>query len=88
MKATPRMQKIKVGDKVTSGNHQLELFKAEASSNDKGILQDQQLVLDGVDKEVVVKERGEKITIFLFPGGQELAVPTKYPVFLPGWDKS
>jgi hypothetical protein len=78
MKAIPRMQKIKVGD-----NHQLELFKAEASSNDKGILQDQQLVLNGVDKEPVVKERGEKITIFLFPGGQELAVPTKYLVFLP-----
>jgi len=47
---------IKVGDKVTFDNDQIEIFKAETSSNDKAVRQYQQLVLGGIDQVGVVKE--------------------------------
>lgn len=39
---------IKIGDRVTFDTDQIELFKAETSSEDKAVKQYQQLVLGGV----------------------------------------
>jgi len=83
MKATPTTQKIKVGDKVTFNNDQVEIFKAETSSNDKAIQQYQQLVLGGIDQVGVVKELGGNLTTVSYPDGWDLPVPTKYLVILP-----
>jgi hypothetical protein len=83
MKATPTTQKIKVGDKVTFDNDQIELFKAETSSKDKAVQQYQQLVLGGIDQVGVVKELGGNLTTVSYPDGWDLPVPTKYLVILP-----
>ncbi len=83
MKSTPTTQKIKVGDKVTFDNDQIELFKAETSSNEKAIQQYQQLVLGGIDQVGVVKELGGNLTTVSYPDGWDLPVPTKYLVILP-----
>lgn len=40
---------LQVGDRVTFDNDQIEIFKAETSSNDKAVRQYQQLVLGGID---------------------------------------
>ncbi|MBS1611051.1 MAG: hypothetical protein JSS70_20310, partial [Bacteroidetes bacterium] len=45
---------LQVGDKVTFDNDQIEIFKAETSSNDKAVRQYQQLVLGGIDQVGVV----------------------------------
>jgi hypothetical protein len=83
MKATPTTQEIKVGDKVTFDNDQIELFKAETSSKDKAVQQYQQLVLGGIDQVGVVKELGGNLTTVSYPDGWDLPVPTKYLVILP-----
>ena len=83
MKSTPTTQKIKVGDKVTFDNDQIELFKAETSSNEKAIQQYQQLVLGGINQVGVVKELGGNLTTLSYPDGWDLPVPTKYLVILP-----
>ena len=41
---------LKIGDRVTFDTDQIELFKAETSSEDKAVKQYQQLVLGGVDQ--------------------------------------
>ena len=46
--------KIKVGDKVTFDNDQIEIFKAETSNNDKALRQYQQLFWGGIDQVAVV----------------------------------
>lgn len=83
MKSIPTMQKIKVGDKVTFDNNQIELFKTETSKKDKAIQQYQQLVLGSIDQVGVVKELGENLTTVSYPDGWDLPVPTKYLVILP-----
>jgi hypothetical protein len=47
---TPLNKTIRVGDKVTFDNDQIDIFKAETSSNDKAVTQYQQLVLGGIDQ--------------------------------------
>jgi hypothetical protein len=74
---------IKVGDKVTFDNDQIEVFKAETSSTDKAVRQYQQLVLAGIDQIGVVKELGGNLTTVSYPDGWDLPVPTKYLIVLP-----
>jgi hypothetical protein len=74
---------IKVGDKVTFDNDQIEIFKAETSSNYKAVRQYQQLVLVGIDQIGVVKELGGNLTTVSCPDGWDLPVPTKYLIVLP-----
>lgn len=74
---------IKVGDKVTFDNDQIEIFKAETSSYDKAVRQYQQLVLGGIDQVGVVKESGGNLTTVSYPDGCDLPVPTKYLIVLP-----
>jgi hypothetical protein len=74
---------IKVGDKVTFDNDQIEIFKAETSSNDKAVRQYQQLVLGGIDQIGIVKELGGSLTTVSYPDGWDLPVPTKYLIVLP-----
>ena len=73
---------IKVGDKVTFDNDQIEIFKAETSSEEKSVRQYRQLVLGGVDQVGVVKELGGNLTTVSYPDGWELPVPTKYLIVL------
>lgn len=74
---------IKVGDKVTFDNDQIEIFKAETSSTDKAVRQYQQLVLGGIDQVGIVKELGGNSTTVSYPDGWDLPVPTKYLIVLP-----
>ena len=74
---------IKVGDKVTFDNDQIEIFKAETSSTDKAVRQYQQLVLGGIDQVGIVKEFGGNLTTVSYPDGWDLPVPTKYLIVLP-----
>lgn len=74
---------LQVGDKVTLDNDQIEIFKAETSSNDKAVRQYQQLVLGGIDQVGIVKELGGNLTTVSYPDGWELPVPTKYLIVLP-----
>lgn len=76
-------QKIKLGDRVTFENEQIELFKAENDSNDKAVQQYQKLVLGGIDQIGIVKELGGNLTTVSYPDGWDLPVPTKYLVVLP-----
>jgi hypothetical protein len=76
-------QPIKVGDKVTFDNDQIEIFTAETSSPDKAVKQYRQLILGGVDQIGVVKELGGNLTTVSYPDGWELPVPTKYLIVLP-----
>lgn len=76
-------KEIKVGDKVTFDNDKIELFKAEARSNDKAVRQYQQLVLGGINQVGVVKELGGNLTTVSYPDGWDLPVPTKYLIVLP-----
>lgn len=62
-------QTIKIGDKVTFDNNQIELFKAETSNNDKAIRQYRQLVLGGIDQVGVVKELDGNLTTVTYPDG-------------------
>ena len=81
---TNQMNKtIKVGDRVTFGNDQIEIFKAETCSNEKAVRQYQQLVLGGIDQVGVVKELGGNLTTVSYPDGWDLPVPTKYLIVLP-----
>jgi hypothetical protein len=75
--------KIKIGDKVTFDNDQIEIFKAETSSNEKAVMQYQQLVLGGIDQVGVVKELNGNLTTVSYPDGWEIPVPTKYLIVLP-----
>jgi hypothetical protein len=74
---------IKVGDKVTFDNYQIEVLKAETSSNYKAVRQYQQLVLVGIDQIGVVKELGGNLTTVSYPDCWDLPVPTKYLIVLP-----
>ncbi len=74
---------LQVGDKVTFDNDQIEIFKAETSSNDKAVRQYQQLVLGGIDQVGVAKELGGNLTTVSYPDGWDLPVPTKYLIVLP-----
>lgn len=74
---------IKVGDKVTFNNNQIELFKAETNSADYAVRQYQQLVLGGIDQVGIVKEIGGNLTTVNYPDGWELPVPAKYLIVLP-----
>ena len=81
---TNQMNKtLKVGDRVTFDNDQIEIFKAETSSNEKAVRQYQQLVLGGIDQVGVVKELGGNLTTVSYPDGWDLPVPTKYLIVLP-----
>lgn len=81
--ATQFSKPIKVGDKVTFDNDQIEVFKAETNSTDKSVKQYQQLVLAGIDQVGVVKELGGNLTTVSYPDGWDLPVPTKYLIVLP-----
>lgn len=76
-------QNIKVGDKVTFDNDQVESFLAETESNDKAVQDYRKLVLAGIDQVGVVKELGYDLTTVTYPDGWELPVPTKYLIVLP-----
>jgi ASC-1-like (ASCH) protein len=76
-------QQIKVGDKVTFDNDQIEVFKAETNLDNKEIQQYRKLVLAGIDQVGVVKELGVTMTTVSYPDGWELPIPTKYLVVLP-----
>ena len=82
MKSTVK-QTINVGDKVTFDNDEIELFKAETSSDDPAIKQYQKLVLAGTDQVGVVKEVLGNLTTVSYPDGWDLPVPTKYLIVLP-----
>lgn len=74
---------IKIGDKVTFDNDQVENFKAETSSQDKAVQDYRRLVLAGIDQVGTVKEVGFDLTTVAYPDGWELPVPTKYLIVLP-----
>lgn len=74
---------IKVGDKVTFDNDQVELFKEETNSQDKGVQDYRNLVLSGIDETGTVKEIGQALTTVVFNDGWELPIPTKYLLVLP-----
>lgn len=74
---------LQVGDRVTFDNDQIEIFKAETSSNDKAVRQYQKLVLGGIDQVGIVKELGGNLTTVSYPDGWDLPVPTKYLIVLP-----
>ena len=74
---------IKVGDKITFDNDQIEVFKAETTGDDKAIGQYQQLVLGGIGQVAVVAALGCNLTTVSYPDGWELPVPTKYLIVLP-----
>jgi hypothetical protein len=74
---------IKIGDKVTFDNDQVENFKAETSSQDKAVQDYRRLVLAGIDQVGTVKEVGFDLTTVSYPDGWELPVPTKYLIVLP-----
>lgn len=76
-------QQIKVGDKVTFDNDQIEVFKAETNLDNKEIQQYRKLVLAGIDQVGIVKEPGAAMTTVSYPDGWELPIPTKYLVVLP-----
>ena len=80
---TQKNKSIKVGDKVTFDNDQVEILKAETSTNNKAVRQYQQLVLGGIDQLGVVKELGGNLTTVSYPDGWDLPVPTKYLIVLP-----
>ncbi len=81
---TSKLKKaIKIGDKVTFDNNQIEIFKDETKSDDKAVKQYQQLVLGGIDQVGVVKEFLGNLTTVSYPDGWELPVPTKYLIVLP-----
>ena len=75
-------QTIKVGDKVTFYNDEIELFKAETSGEDPAVKQYQKLVLAGIDQVGVVKEFLGNLTTVSYPDGWDLPVPTKYLIVL------
>ena len=79
-------QPIKVGDKVTFDNDQIETFKAETNLDNKEIQQYRKLVLAGIDQVGVVKELGGNLTTVSYPDGWDLPVPTKYLLVLPSFD--
>ena len=83
MNSIKEIEEIKIGDKVTFDNDQIELFKAETSSNDKSVKQYQQLVLGGIDLIGIVKELNGNLTTVSYPDGWDLPVPTKYLIVLP-----
>lgn len=80
-------QPIKVGDKVTFDNDQIETFKAEKNLDNKEIQQYRKLVMAGIDQVGVVKELGGNLTIVSYPDGWDLPVPTKYLIVLPSFDE-
>jgi hypothetical protein len=80
-------QPIKVGDKVTFDNDQIETFKAETNLDNKEIQQYRKLVLAGIDQVGVVKELGGNLTTVSYPDGWDLPVPTKYLIVLPSFDE-
>jgi len=75
-------QIIQVGDKVIFVNDNIEIFKAETSSDDKSVRQYQQLVLGGIDQVGVVKELGGNLTTVSYLDGWDLPIPTKYLIVL------
>lgn len=83
MKQVKKQQEVKVGDRVTFDNDNVELFKAETTSEDKAVQQYRKLVLAGIDQIGVVKELGGNLTTVSYPDGWELPVPTKYLIVLP-----
>lgn len=83
MKQKTRQQEIRVGDRVTSDNDKVEVFKAETSSTDKAVQQYRKLILAGINQVGVVKELGGNLTTVSYPDGWELPVPTKYLIVLP-----
>jgi len=80
-------ESIKVGDKVTFDNDQIETFKAETNLDNKEIQQYRKLVLAGIDQVGVVKELGGNLTTVSYPDGWDLPVPTKYLIVLPSFDE-
>ncbi len=80
-------QPIKVGDKVTFDNDQIETFKVETNLDNKEIQQYRKLVLAGIDQVGVVKELGGNLTTVSYPDGWDLPVPTKYLIVLPSFDE-
>lgn len=80
-------QPIKVGDKVTFDNDQIETFKAETNLDNKEIQLYRKLVLAGIDQVGVVKELGGNLTTVSYPDGWDLPLPTKYLIVLPSFDE-
>lgn len=80
-------QPIKVGDKVTFDNDQIETFKAETNIDNNEIQQYRKLVMAGIDQVGVVKELGGNLTTVSYPDGWDLPVPTKYLIVLPSFDE-
>lgn len=77
------LPQLKIGDRVTFDKNQIELFKAETSSENQAIKQYQKLVLGGIDQIGIVKEFGDTLTTISYPDGWDLPVPTKYLIVLP-----
>ena len=73
---------LRVGDRVTFDNDQIELFKTETNSTDKAVQQYRKLILAGIDQVGVVKELRGNLTTVTYPDGWELPVPTKYLIVL------
>ena len=76
-------QLIKVGDKVTFDNDQIEAFKAETDLDNNEIRRYRKLVLAGIDQIGDVKDVGITMATILYPDGWELPVPIKYLLVLP-----
>lgn len=84
---TELKQTIKVGDKVTFDNDQIESFKAETNIDNREIQQYRKLVLAGINQVGIVKELGDNLTTISYPDGWDLPVPTKYLIILPSFDE-
>ena len=80
---TAKKQLLKIGDKVTFDNDNIESFKAETSSENKDIKKYRELVLAGIDQVGIVKEAGVIMTTVSYADGWELPIPTKYLIVLP-----
>jgi hypothetical protein len=74
---------IKIGDRVTFDNDQINLFVAETTSVSPEVSEYQRLVLAGVDQVGTVQEITMNMTTVYFSDGWVLPIPTKYLVVLP-----
>ncbi len=83
---TQIIPEIRVGDKVTFDNDQIENFVAETNSKEEAIQYYQKIVLGGINQVGVVRELGGNLTTVSYPDGWVLPVPTKYLIILPSFD--
>jgi hypothetical protein len=76
-------QQLKVGDKVTFDNDNINVFIEETTNVSAEITKYQKLVLAGINQIGTIKEYGLDMSTVSFNDGWDLPIPNKYLVVLP-----